>query len=1016
MKSALMKSRAHRLVLAGLACLAVLPPAGGQITVDTLGGGPRQGHLAPAGDTDGSTYLDSQFNGPLAAALDSQGSLYLADRNNGKVRKVTQPGDSAQSLTTTFLSGLSQPVGVAVDRGDSLYVLTQGDGKLRRYDGYGTLLQTVTASLAGASAFTLDAGTNFFVTIPGAGASDGLVKKVTLSGAITTLTNRFNQPQGIAIMNNGLLAVSDTGNHTVRFIHPATGSNVLAVGGPGAGLADGSAVLARFNTPSGLASSPSGTLVVADRYNHRVRLVGMDGVVTSLYGIATNLWGPNNPPGAYAGWFDGSPSVAEAREPISAVVNTAGTVYTTELYYHLLRSVTGAALGTGGTSTGTNGGTTNVVVIPPPTFSPVSGYYPMGQTITVESGYPVYYTTDGTEPTTNSLQVALTAGNAGSFEWNQSLRDLTSLRLKAISGTNASTTVSGLPVSANALGVTRDVTAGSGSTALIPLVLDLRAADVVRTIQYRVEIAPQGNAPALPPDFSVLSISSNDFLQVAGASLPGTVAHYDAVAYPLPNPTNLLDMIPGGLAISVIGTNANFYVQGFGTVAMLKVPIPPQALEGDSYTITVREVSATADGVMMEVPVEPMATRLLTVRNLAYLVGDTATSRWYGAGDFGDWDLKNSDVNNVFYASLGIRTPFTFSDVFDAMDAYPPDQTGMVGGDGEIRYLDWQLVLQRSLRLDTNNYQRHWTTGGSRASETSALGARPLAKNARVVAPGSVWVRQAKVLSATVTNAYGGSLYYLPVYVSVAPGSSLAGLMLRAAVVADNHAPSVSSVSFVPAAGKPTPSAVSGLAANEILLGWSIVSGSGFSPALQGASNLVGYIGVSVPLQAVPGDSYALRLLSVDGAPNLTTQYDLESFPGRLWVRSAALRPIEAVSDQWKQFFFGSAMDPRADDEADADGDGMSNRAEYLAGTSPTNQVSCLRLSPGGWAKGPAQGLVLNWLTAPGKTYTLERCNQVTGSPWVPVASGVTGDGFTASCLDTNPPGQVRFYRLRLQP
>jgi sugar lactone lactonase YvrE len=1015
MKSAKRQITFSPLAGAGLVWLGLVLAAHGQVTVDTLGGGPRQGSLSPAGNTDGNTFSDSQFNGPRALALNSEGSLFLADRDNGKVRKVTKPGDATLSQTTTFLSGLNQPVGVAVDGGDSLYVLTQGDGTLRRYDRYGTLLGTLSSALAGASALTMDAGTNFYVALPGAGTNGGAVKKVTLGGVVTTLATQLNQPQGIAMMNNGLLAVSDTGNHAVRLIHPQTGTNVLVIGGPSAGLAEGPAAAARFNTPSGVASSPSGMLVVADRFNHRVRLISVEGVVSTLYGIDTNLWGPSAPPVSYAGWYDGAASIAEAREPVSAVVSPLGTVYTTELYYHLLRSAVGAPLGTGGSS-GTNGGATNLVVVPPPTFSPLAGYFPMGQAMTVQSAYPVYYTTDGTEPTTNSLQVALTNGNSGVFLWDQPLRDLTALRLKAISGTNASETVSGQAVPANQLGFSRDVQAGSGSTVVIPIVLNLRPNDVVRTIQYRVEIVPQGNALAVLPEFTTLSISSNDFLQVAGASLPGTVAAYTAVPYPLANPTNLMDMIPGGLAISVIGTNANFYVQNFGVVAMLKVPLPPLAQEGDSYTMSVSEVSATADGQRIEVPVQAMAARTLTIRNVSYVVGDSASCQWYGAGDFGDGDLRNSDVNSVFYASLGVRAPFNYTDVFDAMDAYPPDQPGMVGGDGEIRYLDWQLVLQRSLRLDTNNYQRRWAVGGYRVAETTALGARARKSVSPAAAPGSVWVRQAKVFSRTVTNAYAGSVYYLPVCVNVAAGSSLAGLMLRAAVLPDGDAPPATSVTFVPATGKPTPSAAAGLSANEILLGWSIVSGSGFSPALQGASNLVGYIGVSVPLSARPGDSYSLRMLSVDGAPNLTTQYNLESVPVQLWVRSAAGRPASQVSDEWKQHFFGSAAAPEADDANDHDGDGMSNLQEYLAGTDPTDGKSCLRFLKTGWTEAPVRGVVLNWLSAPGKTYAIERSDHLPAGTWSPVASGLVGDGYPASCVDTNTPGTSRFYRLRLQP
>ena len=95
--------------------------------------------------------------------------------------------------------------------------------------------------------------------------------------------------------------------------------------------------------------------------------------------------------------------------PTSVLVAPSGTIYVTELHYDLLREVEGVAFATPGvvsTNGGTNGVVTTNTVIPPPAFSPNSGYFPECQTIYVTSSVPsVYYTTDGTAPTTNSLMV-----------------------------------------------------------------------------------------------------------------------------------------------------------------------------------------------------------------------------------------------------------------------------------------------------------------------------------------------------------------------------------------------------------------------------------------------------------------------------------------------------------------------------------------------------------------------------------------------------------------------------------
>jgi hypothetical protein len=139
--------------------------------------------------------------------------------------------------------------------------------------------------------------------------------------------------------------------------------------------------------------------------------------------------------------------------------------------------------------------------------------------------------------------------------------------------------------------------------------------------------------------------------------------------------------------------------------------------------------------------------------------------------------------------------------------------------------------------------------------------------------------------------------------------------------------------------------------------------------------------------------------------------YKLESFPGSVWVMSAATSPPSITSDEWKQAFFGSLTNSLAMDNVDADGDGMPNWKEYLAGTNPANAQSCLQFSSAVSASGAT---TLSWLSAPGKTYVIEGASTINATTWTTLGT-VNGDGTVQQVTEPNT-GTAQFYRIRLQP
>jgi serine/threonine-protein kinase len=116
----------------------------------------------------------------------------------------------------------------------------------------------------------------------------------------------FDTPTGLALTAEGALLVADHNNHAIRRIdlndpnHAVTTfAGATGGGADAAGFADGNLNSARFRGPMGLAVAPDGTIYVADGSNHRIRMIA-NGQVTTLAGTADG--GPHDGPGARAGF------------------------------------------------------------------------------------------------------------------------------------------------------------------------------------------------------------------------------------------------------------------------------------------------------------------------------------------------------------------------------------------------------------------------------------------------------------------------------------------------------------------------------------------------------------------------------------------------------------------------------------------------------------------------------------------------------------------------------------------
>ena len=120
--------------------------------------------------------------------------------------------------------------------------------------------------------------------------------------------------------------------------------------------------------------------------------------------------------------------------------------------------------------------------------------------------------------------------------------------------------------------------------------------------------------------------------------------------------------------------------------------------------------------------------------------------------------------------------------------------------------------------------------------------------------------------------------------------------------------------------------------------------------------------------------------------------------------------PASVLSYAWLQQF-GLAVDGSAD-FTDADGDGMNNWQEWLAGTNPTNAASLLKLAAPALASGR---VTLSWSSVTNRSYFVQRATDLNvPAPFSLLQGNITGLAGSTSFMDTNAPSAA-YYRVGVQ-
>jgi hypothetical protein len=503
--------------------------------------------------------------------------------------------------------------------------------------------------------------------------------------------------------------------------------------------------------------------------------------------------------------------------------------------------------------------------------------------------------------------------------------------------------------------------------------------------------------------------------------------------------------------------------------------VPTNADLSQTYQIQIGRPSATSDGigapgssVFIYAPTNGSlgggaanSIKIVTMGQRKYIAGDAYPFRWFNAGDFGNTNLENADVMQVFQSAIyGLNYPpyvpnswnglgFTnVSDFFDVMDSC--GYTGAVDtvtgyytnsfnatdpnalfdgndttinqiafGDGYLDVCDVYVTFRRSLDPTLIWYRRFWADG-KRVAETNSNFFNPnvVSKSSSVVskiaqlAINTSVTNQPKVnFASTDFVASAGQVLQIPITARIFGNYPLRVLMLNLTVVPLDGSPALTTpVTFSAnsALGSPWTTDQRGNG------NYSAVWLNNAITGLTGDAS-IGTLTVRIPANATSLSAYAIHFDHASASPNGLASFPKLAKTGLITLSNRSGSSYnDGIPDSWRLRYFLTLNNYLSQTNADADGDGRNNLQEYAAGTDPTDPKSFFKnISPDQGAAQQPNDCVINWPSASGKQYVIERSPSLASPNWTSIATN-SGNGTIMEYHDAAG-GGVRFYRVRVQ-
>jgi sugar lactone lactonase YvrE len=241
----------------------------------------------------------------------------ISPEAKAQVRTVFGSGRPALTDATGKRASFNQPFGMCLDGKGNLYVADSENHCVRRISPDG-----VVSTFAGNGE---------------KGTVDGSARKA-----------RFNTPSGVRSDGKGNLFVFSYEENSIRIVGPGATVRSL-VKSREEGYRDGSLVEARIRAPRGLVFDSHGNIFFTDCWNHRIRKITPEGIVSTLAG-----GGPTGVE-AKATWRDGVGTEARFFAPCGLAVDKEDNLYVADAENHRIRKITPAAVVTTIAGSGSSG-------------------------------------------------------------------------------------------------------------------------------------------------------------------------------------------------------------------------------------------------------------------------------------------------------------------------------------------------------------------------------------------------------------------------------------------------------------------------------------------------------------------------------------------------------------------------------------------------------------------------------------------------------------------------------------